>query len=123
MRAPLAAALAALIVTTLAWSPRIEAKPPGPQGTFRSADGTVSLSYVGEGTVQVKLKTRYCALEADGGTFVYPQGIHVTNKKQEPLLIIFYQPRTIIVYATPQLKQAHCKGGLDVTGAYKRAGK
>jgi len=97
-------------------------KQRAPSGTFRNASGQVTLKYLGEGTVAVTLKTKYCTLEVkDGGTFVFPQGVHVMNKKNEPVLVLFYQPRSVVVYGElPAFKQAHCKGGQDATGLFKR---
>lgn len=111
-----------LSAMTLCWPGEALAKR-GPSGTFANDSGKVTLRYVGEGTVEVKLKTKYCSLDAeDGGTFVFPQGIHVMNKKREPVLVIFYSKRSIVVYAEmTAFKKAHCKGGLDATGVYKRA--
>lgn len=97
----------------------------GPSGTFRNESGQISLKYAGEGMVEVALRTKYCELSSDtAGTFVFPQGIHVLNAKGEPLLVIFYQPREVVVYAElPAFAKEHCKGGQDVTGLFKRVKK
>ena len=42
-------------------------KPAPPSGTFTNAQGQVTLRYAGEGTVDVDLKTKYCALKSNQG--------------------------------------------------------
>jgi len=115
----------AILVLLLTLVPLAALAKPAPNGTFRSDTGEVSLKYLGEGTVEVRLKTRYCALHsAQAGTFVPDEGIQVMNEKREPVLVIFYQRGYVIVYGElPAFKQQYCKGGLDATGVYKRATK
>jgi len=114
-----------LLATALLWGGLSVAARPGPSGTFRGESGQVKLKYLGEGTVAVELKTKYCALKTqEGGTFVFPDGIHVTNKKGEPVLVIFYQRASVLVYGElAAFKAGYCKGGHDATGRYKRVGK
>jgi len=117
--------LTALLAAALLLPWTSNARKPGPTGTFRNESGQLTLKYLGEGTVAVKLKTKYCELDVqDGATFAFPDGIHVMNKKHEPLLVLFYQARAVTVYGElPAFKQAYCKGGQDATGVFKRAGK
>jgi hypothetical protein len=116
--------LVSLLVVML-WGGLSAAARPGPSGTFKGDSGQVKLKYLGEGTVSVELKTKYCALKTqEGGTFVFPDGIHVMNKKGEPVLVIFYQRASVLVYGElAAFKAGYCKGGHDATGRYKRAGK
>lgn len=109
-----------LSLFVLICSPEAEAKK-GPKGKFVGESGKLTLDYLGEGMVSVKLKTKYCSLETeDGGTFIFPH-VHVLNKKGETVLVIFYQRKKSIVYAVlPAFERDHCKGGLDATGVYKR---
>jgi hypothetical protein len=102
----------------------LPASAAGPSGTFKNDAGEVVLKYLGEGTVEVKLKTKYCSLESkEAATFVPNEGIHVLNAKKETVLVIFYRPASIIVYGElPALKQ-YCTSGKDATGVYKRAKK
>jgi len=121
----------ALLVTALLPTAATAKGPKGPNGTFKGKTGTITLKYLGEGTVSVDLKTKYCTLKSeDGGTFVFPH-VAVANKKNQTVLVIFYQPKQIVVYGElPALREGYCrtcktcKGkGLDVTGTYRRVGK
>ncbi len=96
----------------------------GPSGTFKNDSGEVVLKYVGEGTVEVKLKTKHCTLESkDAATFVPNEAIHVLNEKREPVLVIFYRPASIIVYGELPSFRKYCSSGQDATGVFKRARK
>lgn len=94
----------------------------GPEGIFQGETGQVTLRYLGEGTVHVTLKTAYCSLDAqDAGTFVFPEGIHVHNEAGQPLLVIFWDERFVVVWGELEsFKHHHCSGGWDATGRYTR---
>ena len=94
----------------------------GPEGTFQGETGQVTLEYLGEGTVHVTLETEYCSLDVgDAGTFVFPEGIHVHNETGQPLLVIFWEQNSVVVWGELQaFKHHHCSGGGDATGRYTR---
>ncbi len=119
------ATLAAFAVLAVPASAGRQAEP---SGTFRNASGTVKLAYLGEGSVSVVLKTKYCKLEVKGGgkaranTFVPREGIAVHDAAGKPVLVIFYARTKIVVWAGfARFKQNHCKAGFDATGVYKRS--
>lgn len=114
-----------LLAAGLLWAPDADARVAGPSGTFKGDSGQVRLKYLGEGSVSVELKTKHCSLKTqEGATFVFPDGIHVTDQKGEPVLVIFYQRASVLVYGElAAFKARHCKGGQDATGRYRRVGK
>lgn len=119
MRLPMLV-LALLVAISLA----APASAAGPSGTFKNDAGEVVLKYLGEGSVELKLKTKYCSLETkEAATFVPNEGIHVLNAKRETVLVIFYRPASIIVYGELPALKKHCSSGQDATGVYKRAKK
>lgn len=95
-----------------------------PQGVFEGETGTLTLEYVGEGSVAVRLQSANCLYE-DRGDMSFTHGPHLLHSfhNQEGLILVIFHERDYAVVSAemPGFAARFCTHGIsDATGYYPR---
>ena len=95
-----------------------------PEGVFKGEAGTLSLHYLGDMAVKVKLQSSNCFYE-DPGIMSFTDGphlLHSYHNQEGLLLVIFFERDYAVVSAEmPGFAERFCHHGIsDATGYYPR---